>query len=178
MTRTLVSRLFLLLCLILLLTTGCTSDDDNDTASAASTPQTLADLKALFDTGEITHIDFETVKQRTLLDEEIESMTIVSNNDIFDFELMEVITKSPALSENTPDALRQRNKTSLTFSEKAEPVITANNTPVGNWAQTMISISSNTLDNFTPRANLIDSEITTVSLVLLKDKLRMKFKKK
>ncbi|TYA74947.1 hypothetical protein [Seonamhaeicola marinus] len=178
MKRPIAIRLCFVLCITSSIFTACSSNsDDGDGGNETGDLTTLEVLKALFDNGDITHIDFETAEQRVLLDEEIESMTIVANDDIFGFKLLKIVTMSPPLSENTPDALRQRHTTSLTFSDQAEPIVIDDNAN-GNWAETVISINGVIKDDFAPRANLFDSEITTSGLVVLKDKLRMKFIKK
>lgn len=174
MTCKIAYRLFMFLCGTMLLTTSCSDSDNPDTTTGADQIKSLADLKALFDKGEVTHIDFITKKLRVLLDEEIESMEIIPNDDIFGFELIEIVTMSPGLSADTPDNLRQHNTTSLTFADK----IVNSDLPTTYWAQTITKIHRVEVEDFKPYAYLIDSEITTAGLSLLEDKLQMEFKKK
>ncbi len=177
MKRHIAYPLFLFLCgtLMLLTTTGCNKSDDDDTPSTGSNQiKTLADLKALFDKGEITHIDYVTKDNRVLLDEEIESMTILPNTNVHDFELMEIVTKAPPSSNSTPDDLRERHTTSLTFADK----IVNSDLPTTHWAQTITTLNGTEVENFAPYAFLIDSEITTASLAILEDKLQIRLKKK
>lgn len=174
MKRHIAIRLCLFLCGTMFLTTSCSNSDDGNKATESDQITTLADLKALFDKGEVTHIDFKTKENRELLDEEIETIVIVPKTDIFDFKLMQIVTKSPPLSENTPDHLRQRNTTSLTFEDE----IVNKDPKLSTWVVTATEINGVEVESFTPHAFLFDSEINTATLSLLGDKLQMKFKKK
>lgn len=176
MKRQIPNRLLLFLCgTALLLTTGCNKSDDDDTPSTGSNQiNTLADLKALFDKGEITHIDYVTIENRVLLDEEIESMTIYATTNVFDFELMEIVTIAPPSSRDAKGVQRETHTTSLTFADE----IVNSDLPTTHWAETISSLNGTTIEGFAPHAFLQDSEINTASLAILDDKLQIKFKKK
>lgn len=175
MKRRIVYPLLLFLCgATMLLTTGCNKSDDDKTPTGTDQIKTLADLKALFDKGEITHIDFVTKDNRVLLDEEIETIVIVPQTSVFNFELMQIVTMSPPLTEGTSDDLRQRNTTSLTFADE----IINSDLQTTHWAQTVTSLHGTEVESFAPHAFLIDSEISTASLAILGDKLQIKLKKK
>ncbi len=149
----------------LLLCVSCGSDGAGD--ATATTINSLASLKAAFDNGDITMVDYKTVKQREILNQTITKMEVNSQGDtVNDLPHIKITSKA-----DNGVSLRVR----LTLEEDPNLEI-VNGVRISVWAETIVYLNGSQTTSFKPFAIIIDSEITSTSLNTLDDTLQVYFR--
>lgn len=154
---------------VLFLLSACGSDDSDDGAGEPTDTNinSLESLKAVFDRGDFTMVDYKTVELREILNEAITEIELNDQGDnVSDLPHIKITSKA----EN---GVTTRVRLTLEEDPNLEIV---NGVRISSWAESTIYINGSQTPSFTPFSLINDSEISSTVLNSLSDKLQVFFR--
>lgn len=162
--------IFVFLFQLLFLSISCGNDDSGDETgdSPSATIDSITSLKAAFDNGSITHVDYKTVKQRELLNETITKMELFNQGDnVVEYAHIKITSKAD-------DGVSHRVRLALQDDPNLAII---DGVRVSTWVESNVTVNGASTPNFKPYALIISSDITSTGLNTLDDTLQIDFKK-
>ncbi|PKV50814.1 hypothetical protein ATE84_2881 [Aquimarina sp. MAR_2010_214] len=162
--RTISQNIVLFYCFTMILLASCRKDSHENKDIEIDS---LESLKAAFDHGMITHVDFKTIKQDNILNDKITAVELIYD-EVGQFPYLKLLSVS---EKGKP------HSASLTLDHSVKGSI-AEDMVFAPWVETHTYLNGKKIITFTPYTVIFESGITSSGLNIMSDTLQIDFRKK